>query len=563
LDYGNAKTLDATYNSRLQAASFIIPGVMSKTYDYYADGRLRFSSDLLNHKMDRFNSYDHAGRIKEAFSGAEARGESQTNNRPYRETFGYDALGHLTARANDIWRDSFTIADSYLNNRHPDWSYDADGNLLAGADSSYTYDAMGEIRTVASFVPVSSTTRGLDGAGQQVKTDETAYNEQTQSSTTTTKYYLHSSVLGGQVLTEIDADGAKLRTFVYAGGSVLAWQVQQGTVQRVVWEHRDPSDASFRTTDPSGYPWGHADEEEAAELDPTGGNAGLIAPIVEPGPPPDEVNDSLIPYPRFHDARRASITYAVDYVQVTVDYFFQQLDIGSHGSLIGSSLRADTANYSRRWVQAGTLTIIDNSGPKDPATDFVVGNTVVVSLGYWQSIRESHAPSWSWLIPTPPPQPQNSSPDRYIPDKYKKQFNAALTEAEKRLGKDDCAKLFGRSTTDLIAMLQGTEYRYLTLPSGGPKLNRDTGAASVVGAGTNSPTSVFINDKGPFFNNRMFVPGKSGLTTFDFGSRLIGAAFGALLLLHELGHQADVFGPDAGDDKLNREHTRRVQKSCF
>jgi hypothetical protein len=351
---------------------------MSKTYDYYADGSLRFSSDLLNHKMDRFNGYDHAGRIKEAFSGAEARFEPQTNNRPYRETFGYDALGHLTARTNDIWRDSFTIADSYLNNRHPDWSYDADGRLLSGTDSSYTYDATGEIRTVASFVPVSSTTRGLDGAGQQVRTDETAYNEQTQSSTTTTKYYLHSSVLGGQVLTEIDADGAKLRTFVYGGGSVLAWQVQQGAVQRVVWEHRDPSDASFRTTDPSGYPWGHADEEDAAELDPTGGNAGLIAPIVQPGPPPDEANDSLIPYPSWSDPRRPGLTYAVDYVQVTVDYFFQQLDTSSHGSFTVSPQRFPRyfSHYSvdtndgrfdfRTWGEAArmarntSLTVIQN-----------------------------------------------------------------------------------------------------------------------------------------------------------------------------------------------------------
>lgn len=38
--HGNSKTADTTYNLRLQPASFSIPGVMPKMYDYYADGPL-------------------------------------------------------------------------------------------------------------------------------------------------------------------------------------------------------------------------------------------------------------------------------------------------------------------------------------------------------------------------------------------------------------------------------------------------------------------------------------------------------------------------------------------
>lgn len=53
--------------------------------------------------------------------------------------------------------------------------------------------------------------------------------------------------LGGQVLTEIESSGGKKRTFVYAGGSVLAWQVFYGPYPGVVWEHRDASNASFTT----------------------------------------------------------------------------------------------------------------------------------------------------------------------------------------------------------------------------------------------------------------------------------------------------------------------------
>ena len=82
LNYGYNWTLNASFNSRLLASAFTVSGVISKTYDYYADGRLRFSSDLLDHRFDRFYGFDHAARLKEAFSGAEARGEPPTTNRP-------------------------------------------------------------------------------------------------------------------------------------------------------------------------------------------------------------------------------------------------------------------------------------------------------------------------------------------------------------------------------------------------------------------------------------------------------------------------------------------------
>jgi hypothetical protein len=147
--------------------------------------------------------------------------------------------------------------------------------------------------------------------------------------------------------------------------------------------------------------------------------------------------------------------------------------------------------------------------------------------------------------------------------KYVGDFVKALQQAEKRLQKADCAKLFGKSAANLVNMLENTEYRVLTLASGGPTVDPNTGDVRVVGAQTNSPSSVFINDKGPFFNPVMFVPGKSGTQTLDFNSGLRGSQFGALLLLHELGHQTGIFGSDAGNSKLNREYRRRVQKTCF
>ena len=103
VDYGDNRSLDATYNSRRLAATFTVSGLISKTYDYYADGNLRFSSDLLDHRFDRSYGFDHAVRLTSAFSGAEARGEAATTNRPYKQTYGYDAFNHLTARTNEVW----------------------------------------------------------------------------------------------------------------------------------------------------------------------------------------------------------------------------------------------------------------------------------------------------------------------------------------------------------------------------------------------------------------------------------------------------------------------------
>lgn len=60
----------------------------------------------------------------------------------------------------------------------------------------------------------------------------------------------------------------------------------------------------------------------------------------------------------------------------------------------------------------------------------------------------------------------------------------------------------------------------------------------------------------------MFVPG-AGLKTLDFRSGLRGASFGALILLHELGHQLEIFGPDKDKPDLNRKYTQQVLDACF
>jgi hypothetical protein len=89
---------------------------------------------------------------------------------------------------------------------------------------------------------------------------------------------------------------------------------------------------------------------------------------------------------------------------------------------------------------------------------------------------------------------------------------------------------------------------------------------TVVGAATHAdmtPARIFINSEGPFVSQSMVVTGKSGFQTIDMGTHLRGPDFGALLLLHELGHVVGKFGPDAHDGKLNRSYTDAVLKNCF
>ncbi|HYR75944.1 MAG TPA: hypothetical protein VEM96_08880 [Pyrinomonadaceae bacterium] len=279
---------------------------MSKTYDYQADGRVSFSHDLINSQWDRSYSYDHAGRITQALSGGEARNEGTTNVRPYKETFVYDALGHLVERPfRNVWSGPGGMFSpehqNYQNERNVNWQYDADGNLTDTGSTQlsdyvqYTVDAAGRnSRSVSvaidSYHDPDSTvwgssvdlTQSFDGDGQKVKKvagDTTIDYTEGNTTTTTTTYLVRSSVLN-QVVTELNETGQKQRTFVYLGSAVLAWQRQStDNSQALLWEHRDPSNASYRVTAGGG---GLAISQQSAELDPLGNDAGLSNSIPNP-----------------------------------------------------------------------------------------------------------------------------------------------------------------------------------------------------------------------------------------------------------------------------------------
>jgi RHS repeat-associated protein len=100
-----------------------------------------------------------------------------------------------------------------------------------------------------ALASTSALNQAYDGDGLRVKKTEYGW----------TTFYLRSSVLGGQVLAEIDGNNVWQRGYVYAGGNLMAVQ-QSG----VFWMHEDPVTKSKRTTDANG------NVVSAIELDPWG-----------------------------------------------------------------------------------------------------------------------------------------------------------------------------------------------------------------------------------------------------------------------------------------------------
>jgi len=291
LTYGNNLTLSMSYNSRLQSTQFEVAGrpsqygsstVMKSQYQYYDDGALKYADDLLDSRFDRAYGYDQTTRLKEDYSGSEAsdfinQTSSGTTTGPYRQSFSYDAWSNFTSRTGRFWSKSTTFTASYSNGRNTNslWQYDADGRVLRENSLQYTFDAAGRNVTTSSIL-VNQFVGGIvtqtrDGDGLGIK------REETRQGATTIGYRLRSTVLGGRVVTELNASGQKQKTYVYLGGERLAEQ-EGGSV---TWKHSNPVTGSEGSSYASGL---YSPEKE---LDPMLVDVGFVDPYLyweEPQP---------------------------------------------------------------------------------------------------------------------------------------------------------------------------------------------------------------------------------------------------------------------------------------
>jgi RHS repeat-associated protein len=261
MTYGNGRTVSAAYDNRLRPTTWNVSNVLgyNYNYDYFNErtGRVSYAQNIYDGSLDRSYQYDSQGRLAVSHSGAEARahafsGQWGTMDGPYSQGYDYDVWGNMTHRYG--WggevqgggaNQTSHLYYSYTNNRRDGFSYDAAGNLTNDLGQTFTYDAMGQQASASYF----SVQQYYDGDGMRVKKTENG----------TTRFYLRSTVLAGQVVAEMDGAGTWMRGYVYQGSNLLA--VQAGGVN---WVHEDPVTKSKRITDDQG------NVVSAIELDPWG-----------------------------------------------------------------------------------------------------------------------------------------------------------------------------------------------------------------------------------------------------------------------------------------------------
>jgi YD repeat-containing protein len=316
--YGNGTSLALSYDQRGLLKHYGVDGVTQdgqygamahgSDFDYYDDGRVKYASDLFtdaqpfdNYKLhDRAYSYDHVGRLKEAYSGSEANQfESGTASGvlgAFRQSYAYDVWDNKTSRTGRFWSAEDNDIESYdTRGRNTAWEYDPDGRLISRNEAApnalpyeplrQAYDAVGRLsvttqktsrsrasRTGTTTVFTTQTAKAeiYDGDGVGIK-QVTTRQVNSNTPTTTATYYLRSAVLGGRIISEYDAQGARQQSHVFAGGK----EVAHGAAS-LLWQHRNPVTGDMLETNAQGV------VVTKAMVDPMGVAVGDSDPFSSP-----------------------------------------------------------------------------------------------------------------------------------------------------------------------------------------------------------------------------------------------------------------------------------------
>src|ERR1700752_1735912 len=387
--FGNGTTQNISFNSRMLPTSSSIGNVivglnqnatMSWTYDYYSDARLRHASDGSDNRFDQMLDFDHAARMKEAYSGREARGLTATNpaDSPYRQSFQYNAFSDLTLKNGRFWRTEQSGATPCVP-RHTDDGCDAEGNVLNYLNDVHIFDAAGKQTSYKNWrttvggtpnhlevLPGIEITQTYDGDGKAAKRIETRRSEElinggpntNISETITTSYFIYSSVMGGARVVELDVSGNKVKGYVYANGARLAKQIIEPTFSAVTWHHPNPGTNSWIETGSDRGP-------RREEMDPDGAEVGTDDPwtnVVAEGPPSyGKLKDDEPLYQEGGDPFDYVSGYTLDGMPMTRSLLNRILGkLGGSTMLLFDVMRgvpvSDTTN--RAWVwPIGTISI--------------------------------------------------------------------------------------------------------------------------------------------------------------------------------------------------------------
>ncbi|MBX3292147.1 MAG: RHS repeat protein [Acidobacteria bacterium] len=289
LKFGSANQITIDYNDRLAPMSFVANQISAptnklfdKTYDYFADGRISLIDENISllDKFDRSFSYDHLGRVKDAKSGIEAHGGTETDltKLPFRQTYSYNAFDNLTGRDSTLWDyGDWSFSYTMSNNRVAGSGYDADGREYSSETDDgdvifFTYNAAGRIVKTERYYDRYETLLAQTGDGGEAKRSQRTFDtELEQWGDWETVYFITSSVFG-RVISEATATGKKRHTYVMGGGMEIARQFLSDS---------DVETVDFGITDPSGYSsrgsGGIMSPYKQEELDGLGNNVGTFA----------------------------------------------------------------------------------------------------------------------------------------------------------------------------------------------------------------------------------------------------------------------------------------------
>jgi len=286
LSYGNSVNLDQQFNGRLQVSRYALNPVFTtqysqvnraQNYQYYADGRVKFMQDEANNLFDRSYAYDQLGRIKQALTGHEARGEEFGALSAYNETFTYDEWDNATSRNTRHWTHQYNSGVfTYQNNRRPGYLYDSDGRVSADHTNTglavtlnYTYDVRGLKTSARKGDNSDITTHEFDGDGRRAKIVKTTVDQGV--TTTSIAYEIRSAALGGAVVEAVNPQGVKTKQYVYTSSGL---ELASGTAESaMIFKHVDP------VTESEQLSWIDARDAGRTELDPTAGDVGTYQPL--------------------------------------------------------------------------------------------------------------------------------------------------------------------------------------------------------------------------------------------------------------------------------------------
>ncbi|HEY5883278.1 MAG TPA: hypothetical protein VIT88_01245 [Pyrinomonadaceae bacterium] len=277
--YGNDTQLELSYNARLQLKRYntkhrLFQGQRSDMkfvdFQYHADGRLSSAPDSTDPRFSRIYKFDHVGRLSQEGGGV------------YNQIYEYNAFGNVTDRMNVLWSSFDRFTAMYVNgrNQNSQWKYDAEGNITFDDKIELKYDAIGVNTSIRSLNDNQTVSQTVDGDGQLIK-------RTTPIPWRSTIYYLRSTALDGDILTEIDGTispltgqpaGTLLKHYLYLDGEVLA-TINEGNV---FWQHTNPLTGAISESDPQGI------GSQKVEPDSMGVNLGFEDPFAAPPSEPRE-----------------------------------------------------------------------------------------------------------------------------------------------------------------------------------------------------------------------------------------------------------------------------------